>query len=398
MTKGKNNSNEKGYVIAGIIFAVVLLISLGQFIFLYTMQSQNSLKAEKEQKAVSEIKENLISINRDVIKIISGVGNAQSIANDIEISFDNIDKSMADYEQTDYHTKKELVRYEEAKNYISALRSRLLEYQSQLSDINIEDAKNIYTQEINIFQQSAIDKFNSAMDINVNYIKEQKEKSIMFFKIVIGIMSALLVFGEIGIIITAKISKKARAEISEKQKQAESANKKFKRSQEKIEDIVYKNILTGMKNRYALEKDIGERLQSEPFNMALFDMDNFRSINDTYGYDFGDEYLVQIAEKLQKSFGEYAEIYNITGNEFFVLFNSDISKEKSINLSKNIFTAIGMAYSVGNIGIQLSVSGCAYNYLPGDCSSLDSLLVKMNNTIRNIKKNGGNSMASVTNI
>ena len=390
MTKGKNNSNEKGYVIAGIIFAVVLLISLGQFIFLYTMQSQNSLKAEKEQKAVSEIKENLISINRDVLKIISGVGNAQSIANDIEISFDNIDKSMADYEQTDYHTKKELVRYEEAKNYISALRSRLLEYQSQLSDINIEDAKNIYTQEINIFQQSAIDKFNSAMDINVNYIKEQKEKSIMFFKIVIGIMSALLVFGEIGIIITAKISKK--------QKQAESANKKFKRSQEKIEDIVYKNILTGMKNRYALEKDIGERLQSEPFNMALFDMDNFRSINDTYGYDFGDEYLVQIAEKLQKSFGEYAEIYNITGNEFFVLFNSDISKEKSINLSKNIFTAIGMAYSVGNIGIQLSVSGCAYNYLPGDCSSLDSLLVKMNNTIRNIKKNGGNSMASVTNI
>ncbi|MGN1036883.1 MAG: diguanylate cyclase domain-containing protein [Ruminococcus sp.] len=398
MTKGKNNSNEKGYVIAGIIFAVVLLISLGQFIFLYTMQSQNSLKAEKEQKAVSEIKENLISINRDVLKIISGVGNAQSIANDIEISFDNIDKSMADYEQTDYHTKKELVRYEEAKNYISALRSRLLEYQSQLSDINIEDAKNIYTQEINIFQQSAIDKFNSAMDINANYIKEQKEKSIMFFKIVIGIMSVLLVFGEICIIITAKISKKARAEISEKQKQAESANKKFKRSQEKIEDIVYKNILTGMKNRYALEKDIGERLQSEPFNMALFDMDNFRSINDTYGYDFGDEYLVQIAEKLQKSFGEYAEIYNITGNEFFVLFNSDISKEKSINLSKNIFTAIGMAYSVGNIGIQLSVSGCAYNYLPGDCSSLDSLLVKMNNTIRNIKKNGGNSMASVTNI
>ena len=363
-----------------------------------TFVTKYSLKAEKEQKAVSEIKENLISINRDVLKIISGVGNAQSIANDIEISFDNIDKSMADYEQTDYHTKKELVRYEEAKNYISALRSRLLEYQSQLSDINIEDAKNIYTQEINIFQQSAIDKFNSAMDINVNYIKEQKEKSIMFFKIVIGIMSALLVFGEIGIIITAKISKKARAEISEKQKQAESANKKFKRSQEKIEDIVYKNILTGMKNRYALEKDIGERLQSEPFNMALFDMDNFRSINDTYGYDFGDEYLVQIAEKLQKSFGEYAEIYNITGNEFFVLFNSDISKEKSINLSKNIFTAIGMAYSVGNIGIQLSVSGCAYNYLPGDCSSLDSLLVKMNNTIRNIKKNGGNSMASVTNI
>lgn len=397
MTKEKNDGG-KGYVVAGIVFAIILLISLGQFIFLYTMQSQNSIKAEKEQKAVSEIKENLISINRDALKIISGIGNAQSIANDIQISFDNIDKSMKDYEETDYHTKKELVRYEEAKDYISALRTRLSSYESKLSDINIEEAKNVYTQEINIFQQSAIDKFNSAMDINENYIKEQKKKSIMFFKIVIGIMSALLIIGEIGIIIASRISKKAKAEISEKQKQAESANKKFRRSQEKIEDIVYKNILTGMKNRYALENDIGERLQSEPFNMAMFDMDNFRNINDTYGYDFGDEYLVQIAEKLQNDFGEYAEIYNICGNQFFVLFNSGISKEKSINLSKNIFTAMGMAYNIGNIGIQLSVSGSAYNYLPGECPNLDSLLIKMDNIIRNIKANGGNSMASVTNI
>lgn len=397
MTKEKNDG-EKGYVVAGFVFAIILLISLGQFIFLYTMQSQNSIKVEKEQKAVAEIKENLISINRDALKIISGIGNAQSIANDIQISFDNIDRSMKDYEETDYHTKKELIRYEEAKDYISALRTKLSGYESKLLDINIEKAKNVYTQEINIFQQSAIDKFNSAMDINANYIKEQKKKSTMFFKIVIGIMSALLIIGEIGIIIASRISKKAKAEISEKQKQAESANKKFKRSQEKIEDIVYKNILTGMKNRYALENDIGERLQSEPFNMAMFDMDNFRNINDTYGYDFGDEYLVQIAEKLQNDFGEYAEIYNICGNQFFVLFNSGISKEKSINLSKNIFTTMGMAYNIGNIGIQLSVSGSAYNYLPGECSNLDSLLIKMDNIIRNIKANGGNSMASVTNI
>lgn len=397
MTKEKNDGG-KGYVVAGFVFAIILLISLGQFIFLYTMQSQNSIKVEKEQKAVAEIKENLISINRDALKIISGIGNAQSIANDIQISFDNIDRSMKDYEETDYHTKKELIRYEEAKDYISALRTRLSGYESKIFDINIEEAKNVYTQEINIFQQSAIDKFNSAMDINANYIKEQKKKSTMFFKIVIGIMSALLIIGEIGIIIASRISKKAKAEISEKQKQAESANKKFRRSQEKIEDIVYKNILTGMKNRYALENDIGERLQSEPFNMAMFDMDNFRNINDTYGYDFGDEYLVQIAEKLQNDFGEYAEIYNICGNQFFVLFNSGISKEKSINLSKNIFTAMGMAYNIGNIGIQLSVSGSAYNYLPGECSNLDSLLIKMDNIIRNIKANGGNSMASVTNI
>ena len=55
MTKEKNDGG-KGYVVAGIVFAIILLISLGQFVFLYTMQNKNSIKAEKEQKAVSEIK------------------------------------------------------------------------------------------------------------------------------------------------------------------------------------------------------------------------------------------------------------------------------------------------------------------------------------------------------
>lgn len=396
MAKGKSNSQGKMYVVAGIIFAIILLISLVQFVVIYTAQTRNYEKAEAEQKAVSEIKENLIAVNRDVLKIISGVGHAQSTIKDIEISFENMNKYMVKYEETDYHTKQELVRYNEAKEYIAALRKRLSEYQSGFSDMSIEEAKNLYTQEINIFQQSAIDKFNAAMDINEKYIQEQKERSTMFFRIVISIMGLLLILGEIGIVIAAKIAKKAKAEISQRQRQIESASKKFRRSQEKMEGIAYTNILTGMKNRYALDKDIGERLQNEPFNIALFDMDNFRSINDMYGYDFGDEYLVQVSEKLKNNFSEYGDIYNITGNEFCIVFKNGVSDTQSIKIVKNIFTALGQVYSIGNIGVQLSVSGSVYHCLPGDCPNLSSVLIKMDNAIRSIKNNGGNSILNVT--
>lgn len=395
MAEQKNNSGRRIYIVAGIVFAFILLVSLIQFIVIYTMQSNSYNKAETEQKAVSEIKENLIAVNRDVLKVIAGIGDAQSTIKDIEISFENIDKYMAVYEETDYHTERELVRYKEAKDYILALRTRLAEYQHGFSSISAEEAKTIYTQEINIFQQSAIDKFDAAIEINEKYIAEQKARGMMFFRIVIGIMIGLLILGEIGIAVAGIISERNKAEILRKQKQAESASKKFKRSQEKMEGIAYTNILTGLKNRYALEKDIGERLQNEPFNIALFDLDNFRSINDIYGYDFGDEYLVQIAEKLKNNFSEYADIYNITGNEFCIVFKPEISDSQCIKIVKNIFTAMGMAYSIGNIGIQLSVSGSIYHYLPGDCPNLNTVLIRMDNVIRGIKSNGGNSILTV---
>lgn len=399
MANQKQNKTDtvsnKTFIVAGIVFAVILLISLGQFILIYTMQVNSYSKAEKEQKAVSEIQQNLIAINRDVLKIISGFGESQSIINDIEISFSNIEKSMRIYEETDYHTEQELVRYQEAKEYITALRSKLSEYGDNLAEIDIDKARNIYTQEINIFQQSAIDKFNAAMDINAKYIKEQREKGMMFFRMVIIIMVLLLVAGEAAIIISGSFAKKAREEIEQRQKQAESASKKFKRSQAKMEDIAYTNILTGLKNRYALEKDIGEKIQSEPVNIALFDMDNFRSINDIYGYDFGDEFLIQIAEKLKNDFSMFAEIYNITGNEFCFVFKPEIPNAQVVKIVKNIYVTLGRAYSIGNIGIQLSVSGSTYHMLPGDCANLNAVLIRMDNVIRNIKRNGGNSIADV---
>ena len=396
MAKGSaKSSSSKMYIVAAIFYAFAMLSGVILFQSVFYPQTKNSAKSQTSTNSIYTIREELLSINRDVLMIITGLGDPVAIVTDVENSFKNIDNAMETYEGIDYHSEKEFERYETAKADVANLRAKINEYRYEIATLNVSEAKEVYTQEIQVYQQSALEMFDAVIDNHNNHSKEQQALGKRVFYIAITIMLSLLVVGEIAIAIIAKNAKKAQAEIDRKSKQAEAADRKFKHSQEKINDIAYTNFLTGLKNRYALENDIGEKLANEQMNIAVFDMDNFRSINDIYGYDFGDEYLVMIAEKLKNDFGEFAEIYNITGNEFCLIFNRDISDTHAMRYAENVFAALSSVYSIANIGIQLTVTGCRYHYLPGECANLNALLVKTDNIIRNAKRNGGNSLQNV---
>ena len=127
-------------------------------------------------------------------------------------------------------------------------------------------------------------------------------------------------------------------------------------------------------------------------------MDNFRSINDMYGYDFGDEYLSLVAERLRSEFGQHAEIYNITGNEFCAVFNREVSDSQALHYVEGIAAAMSSPYTVFNLTVQLSVSASTYHYVAGDCLNVNSLLVKMDNALWNAKRQGGGQIHQVMNI
>ena len=95
--------------------------------------------------------------------------------------------------------------------------------------------------------------------------------------------------------------------------------------------------LTGLKNKAALTKDINDFLLDKSRNqgiMFLLDIDHFKSINDTYGHDVGDNVIRQFGEFL----GDYFrndEIVGRFGGDEFIFFIKDTNSADIANKIAN---------------------------------------------------------------
>ncbi|WP_047044723.1 GGDEF domain-containing protein [Vibrio mexicanus] len=84
-------------------------------------------------------------------------------------------------------------------------------------------------------------------------------------------------------------------------------------------ELAFTDRLTGIPGRHSLESDI--RHLGRRYCIAMLDIDHFKSFNDTYGHDTGDDVLKLVASKLTEVGGR-AKVYRYGGEEFTVIFGS----------------------------------------------------------------------------
>jgi diguanylate cyclase (GGDEF)-like protein len=53
--------------------------------------------------------------------------------------------------------------------------------------------------------------------------------------------------------------------------------------------------------------------------MVIFDLDNFKALNDTYGHDVGDLVLVNVASQLKAALPGGMTLYRLGGEEFAIV-------------------------------------------------------------------------------
>lgn len=89
--------------------------------------------------------------------------------------------------------------------------------------------------------------------------------------------------------------------------------------------------LTGLWNRAETEKVVNERLSrletKEHSVFAIFDLDDFKDINDDFGHDCGDKALIYFAEKLRSTFRFGDVLGRLGGDEFVVYMTLTAEKE-----------------------------------------------------------------------
>lgn len=132
----------------------------------------------------------------------------------------------------------------------------------------------------------------------------------------------------------------------------------LKRFQETLEKLAYQtehDALTGLANRRAFDRTLDIEMERSkrartPLSLAIFDLDNFKSINDTYGHPKGDEVLASFASKLQGTTRRY-DLAARYGGEEFALIMAGSGLVKAQRLLKRLlmeFRAIEFTAPDGN--------------------------------------------------
>lgn len=65
-----------------------------------------------------------------------------------------------------------------------------------------------------------------------------------------------------------------------------------------------------------------------PFTMGIFDVDNFKNVNDNYGHQIGDEILVNFSKNVMNSFGSTAVMGRYGGDEFLIVREGEKSYDE----------------------------------------------------------------------
>ncbi len=96
----------------------------------------------------------------------------------------------------------------------------------------------------------------------------------------------------------------------------------------RLEELTLRDALTGLFNRRGLDVMLPEQAKrskrsKRPVIVVYGDIDRFKTLNDTYGHERGDEVLVAVASALRAAFRETDLIARLGGDEFCVIAEAD---------------------------------------------------------------------------
>ncbi len=136
--------------------------------------------------------------------------------------------------------------------------------------------------------------------------------------------------------------------------------------------------LTGLANRRKFEEEaveIENRAKDfgAVFGLIYVDLDKFKPINDTYGHQYGDWVLQEIAKRITSCTRETDLVCRMGGDEFCVLIKNVTNNEELENLSTLLKDRIKMPFAINGIDFNLGASMGSAIY-PTDGKNVDALV------------------------
>ncbi|WP_394222875.1 EAL domain-containing protein [Alteromonas gracilis] len=158
--------------------------------------------------------------------------------------------------------------------------------------------------------------------------------------------------------------------------------------------LVNHDHLTGLPNRVCLNSRLKHEISRARHTnhlvaVLMFDIDNFKYLNDTIGHEKGDEVIRSVAKRLQMVCDDSAVISRIGGDEFVVLLIDCASHDQIDKIATKISREVSKPFSVLEERYRLTLS-MGISIYPTDSLSADDLIRHADAAMFKVKSEGRN--------
>ncbi|MDA3898987.1 MAG: diguanylate cyclase [Spirochaetes bacterium] len=159
----------------------------------------------------------------------------------------------------------------------------------------------------------------------------------------------------------------------------------IERLQEKLREQALKDPLTGLYNRRFLYDGIDKEIsrakrEKDIFAVAMFDIDNFKKINDLYGHNAGDKVLVAIASLIEISIRKTDYVCRFNGDTLVIILTKISAEDinRKINIVKDEIRK--MEFPSITDGLRVVVA-TGYAFYPENGMTYDELFVSLEQAV-----------------
>lgn len=131
-------------------------------------------------------------------------------------------------------------------------------------------------------------------------------------------------------------------------------------AQSRLRYMAEHDMLTGLANRYAFQNRIDDDILSsdedENVGLLVIDLDNFKSINDSYGHQAGDALLNLVAKRIRKTIRGDDWAARLGGDEFVIVCRNIPNPMDACLMAARLVTALSRPFQIGGVEMSCTAS------------------------------------------
>ncbi|MFD0958271.1 putative bifunctional diguanylate cyclase/phosphodiesterase [Paenibacillus chungangensis] len=167
-----------------------------------------------------------------------------------------------------------------------------------------------------------------------------------------------------------------------------------KRNVERIRYMAYYDDMTGLPNRTLFQTRLTESLtrakeDEKLLGICYLDLDRFKLVNASFGREFGDMLLMQVADRLNRGSSEQDFVARMEGDEFAIILYDVESEDQLLKRARDVLKAIEEPYELKGFPLHITASMGAVTNLD-DQDDGYSLFKKADMALVKVKETGKN--------